>query len=298
MLPLLLRRGRLVVVAAAAAAPRCCRPAVMAADPRRGFALPIPLFVKVSQVVVKLLPTVMTVARPAVVYAMRWWPYYCVKYGIVHTIRQYGARRVYQHVARASQRLVHDDIERRRVRGVVKSLLRTPATVQSGVVARMAMVDSFLLDWAMEASVPTPRHVWRGCPDLESQLRSGARQAHAAASRFHSIGPDMEPTVVGMELCVRVDTVRSVATRKLLPGAKHQIFVWDRGLTVFGLKALLAEKHTMCLHRVKLQRPDESVLGNDEATLGESLLRCFVPSAQPPSLPKIRTTVDSEEMRT
>jgi hypothetical protein len=136
----------------------------------RHFALPaLPIVIKT------LLPAAIRVARiasPVALYCMRWWPYYAVKYALLHTVRRYGAKRVYKHVVLASRRLLQDEAERARVRHCSKLLLRAPAAAQSVAADKLTDIDRFLTAWAMEGHQETRTRGWRSVDDqLELQLK-------------------------------------------------------------------------------------------------------------------------------
>ena len=55
--------------------------------PRRGLALPaIPIAIKAVMVMGKYLRPIGWAARPAAMYAARWWPYYMVKFTVIKQI--------------------------------------------------------------------------------------------------------------------------------------------------------------------------------------------------------------------
>ena len=171
--------------------------------PRRGMALPaIPIAIKAVMVMGKYLRPIGWAARPAAMYAARWWPYYMVKFTVIKQIEAYGAVRVYKHVLWATQRLISGKEERRRVRGIVKAILRLPANVESEVMSKLVNIDTFLLKWALESEgVEIGRY--RGGDaaasewgSVEAQLKQAARQVHSASCVMHTMGPDMVPTSV------------------------------------------------------------------------------------------------------
>lgn len=206
----------------------------------RDLALPaLPIVLKAFM---KLGGPLSRLARPVAMYCLRWTPYYICKFTVIHTIKQYGARRVYKHVCSATQRLIVTDEERTRVRGHVKALLRLPGDVQAEIGDKLLAIDSFLLRWALENEAAVHRYSrttdWAS---VETELKTGARQCRAAASVMHSMGPDMSPTTQGMQIVIRTHTLRSAVTGKPLPhGPQQTVFVQAESMTLLGLKCLLA----------------------------------------------------------
>jgi hypothetical protein len=257
------------------AALRARPPAVLlppSPSPRRGFALPaLPIVLKVFM---KLGGPLSRLAQPMALYCLRWTPYYICKFTVINTIKQYGARRVYKHVCYATKRLISTEDERQRVRGHVKALLRLPGDVQTEIGDKLCAIDGFLLRWALEneEAYMAPRGGAGEWSTVERQMRGGAKHCHAAASVMHTMGPDMHPTVQGMEVVIKSETLRSAVTgRPLQHGPKQTVFVHGPSMTVLGLKCLLAVEagiDTMPPHAQRLMHKGQ-VLEDDDATLEE-----------------------------
>jgi hypothetical protein len=122
-----------------------------------------------------------------------------------------------------------------------------PTNVQSDVTDRLSELDGFLLKWAME-DTPQPQRP-RGAPaglshtdlEVEELLREGL----TPLTKWHSMAPDMSPSIVGMEIVVRDSSgARCLISGKL--GGVHSttstVFVWDGGMTILGLKVLLCQQ--------------------------------------------------------
>jgi hypothetical protein len=209
--------------------------------------------------------------QPVALYCLRWTPYYICKFTVINTIKQYGARRVYKHVCFATQRLLATQDERRRVRGHMKALLRLPGDAHTVLGEKLLAIDGFLLQWALEneAAVRGGAEDWSS---VETQLRTGAKQCHAAASVMHSMSPDMSPSMQGMEIVVKTQVLRSVVTGKPLPhGPQLRVFVHGQSMTVLGLKCLVAAHRgidQMPPHAQRLTHRGHE-LNDDDKTLEE-----------------------------
>jgi hypothetical protein len=203
----------------------------------RHFALPaLPIVLKAFM---KLGGPLSRLAQPVALYCLRWMPYYICKFTVIHTIKQYGACRVYKHVCFATQRLIAKKDERQRIRDHVKALLRLPGDVQTEIGEKLIAIDGFLLQWALENEAAV--HGGGDWSSVETKLKTGAKQCHAAASVMHSMGPDMSPTTQGMEIVIRTQSLRSVVTGKpLAHGSQQTLVVNSQSMTVLALKCLIA----------------------------------------------------------
>ena len=214
---------------------------------RRGMALPaVPLAIKlVLKLAVPAMKMGSKLARPAVVYLMRWWPYYVIKFTVMKHIKSIGAWRVYRHARRATVRLVKDQSERDRICTATKTLLRMPTNVQSDVTDSLSELDGFLLKWAMEDAPPQRPRAPAGLSHADIEVEELLREWLTPWTKWHSMAPDISPSIMGMEIVVRDSSgARCLISGKL--GGVHSttssMFVWDGGMTILGLKVLICQQ--------------------------------------------------------
>ena len=204
------------------------------------------------------------IAMRAAVYLLRWWPYYLLKFTAVKAVQKFGAAPVYRHAIRATDRLITDRQERRRAQMAVESLLRMPSVVQSRALTKLADIDGFLLRWAEEVNHPPTLNL-----DMERQLRSDAKHIRSALHITHSMQSDMSPSFELMQVYVRMETARSVATRLPLPGPRYTMPAFGPGMTVLGFKCLLEPVSGVSVDRQFLTHLDGGELA-DSATMMEA----------------------------
>ena len=131
---------------------------------RRTLALPaLPLAIQGVMLLGKYLRPLAWVARPATAYMVRWWPYYFVKFTVINQIKRYGAQKVFKHCCWATQRLISNEDERKRVRSTIKTILRVPGDIESDIMGKLVQIDEFLLKWALENEAAVGKRQGYGC---------------------------------------------------------------------------------------------------------------------------------------